>query len=70
MYNFASKNKGDIRNNMNTTKVHEQLNNLLLIRSDKYTTGKEGMGFAINKDIITMIPLKVVGLNNQYKIGN
>ena len=70
LYNFASKNKGDIRNNMNTTKVHEQLNNLLLIRSDKYTTGKEGMGFAINKDIITMIPLKVVGLNNQYKIGN
>lgn len=71
MYNFDSKRKSDIANFLNPQKVNNKLRNLLVLRSDKITTGDEGLtGFVkANKDVITMIPLKVVDINNQATIN-
>lgn len=71
MYNFDSKRKSDIANFLNPQKVNNKLRNLLVLRSDKITTGDEGLtGFVkANQDVITMIPLKVVDINNQATIN-
>ena len=71
MYNFNSKRKSDIANFLNPQKVNNQLKNLLILRSDKITTGDEGLsGFVkTNQDVITMIPLKIVDMNNQATIN-
>ena len=70
MYNFDSKRKSDIANFLNPQKVNNQLKNLLVLRSDKITTGKEGLiNIQENQDVITMIPLKVVDINNQATIN-
>ena len=71
MYNFDSKRKSDIANFLNPQKINNQLKNILVLRSDKITTGDEGLTapFKSNKDVITMIPLKVVDMNNQATIN-
>lgn len=71
MYNFDSKRKSDIANFLNPQKINNQLKNILVLRSDKITTGDEGFTspFKSNKDVITMIPLKVVDMNNQATIN-
>ena len=68
LYNSVTKNKSDLVNLIDADAVNRKVQNVILTRQNKIDTGKGS--WEDNRELITMLPLNVVDINNQTRIGN
>ena len=68
LYNSVTKNKSDLVNLIDADAVNRKVQNVILTRQNKIDTGKGS--WEDNRELITMLPLNVVDINNQTRIGD
>ena len=68
LYNSVTKNKSDLVNLIDADAVNRKVQNVILTRQNKIDTGK--CSWEDNRELITMLPLNVVDINNQTRIGD
>ncbi len=68
LYNSVTKNKSDLVNIIDADAVNRKVQNVILTRQNKIDTGKGS--WEDNRELITMLPLNVVDINNQTRIGD
>jgi len=68
LYNYVTTNKSDLVNIVDADAINRKVQNIILTRQNKIDTGKGS--WEDNRELITMLPLNIVDVNNQTKIGN